>query len=285
MHYEHEVMTARRRIAGATGTLVAEGDSWFAYGDFLGGRIDIDTDIVDALQDIGYVVKSVAHHGDTMQSMAYDPKQFSKLCDCLARLEERDETPVAVLLSGGGNDISGPELGVFLNHRELSTEALSEPVVKQVIDVRLRKAYTYLIIKIQKVCQDLWNKTIPILVHGYAYAVPDGRGWWGGRGFLPGPWLWPSFRRMGRLNLDENTQTIATLIDRFNKMIGELAVSIDGVHYVDLRGDVSNELADNRYREHWDNELHLSDDAFRTVAARMHRYIADHLLPTATDSP
>src|SRR5262245_34259950 len=48
--------------------IVAEGDSWFDYPLF---------DVLDALEDgFGYEVESVAHAGDTLESMAYEFAQL-----------------------------------------------------------------------------------------------------------------------------------------------------------------------------------------------------------------
>jgi hypothetical protein len=40
------------------------------------------------------------------------------------------------------------------------------------------------------------------------------------------------------------------------------------VHYVDLRGLLSNDLTAKKYEKSWDNELHPTDKGFRAVAER-----------------
>ena len=61
----------------------------------------------------------------------------------------------------------------------------------------------------------LGRKDIPILIHGYAHPVPDGRpfltGW-----PLPGPWLQPGFSAKGYVHddpadLGRNTQVMERL--------------------------------------------------------------------------
>jgi hypothetical protein len=111
---------------------------------------------------------------------------------------------------------------------------------------------------------------VRVIVHGYAYPVPDGRGFWGGAWFLPGPWLEPGFRRKGYAQLPANTQVMKQLIDAFNVMldglVSDLVAAGKDVRYVDLRPFLSNG-AD--YKKDWANELHPTGDAFRRVAAQI----------------
>ena len=59
------------RKAPSSGLLIAEGDSWFDYPFY---------DVLERLEDkFNFVVESVAHKGDTVESMAYDASQVSKL--------------------------------------------------------------------------------------------------------------------------------------------------------------------------------------------------------------
>jgi len=50
---------------------------------------------------------------------------------------------------------------------------------------------------LKEITTQLLKRPIPVVVHGYDYPVPDGRGFLGGFGFLPGPWLQPGFHRKG----------------------------------------------------------------------------------------
>ena len=78
---------------------------------------------------------------------------------------------------------------------------------------------------------------IPVLLHGYDYPVPDGRGYMGGFWALPGPWLEPAFRRKGYADMTERVRVMAGLIDRFNDMIAGLPgqPGLEHVTYLDLR--------------------------------------------------
>jgi hypothetical protein len=243
--------------------LVAEGDSWFAYPG---------TDVLEELEEVyGYEVISVAHAGDTIESMAYQDKQYEKLSHKLEKLADKGKQPMAILLSGGGNDIAGKEFELLLNHAGSGLETLNEDIVRGFIDVRLKAAYVELISIVGALCETHFdNREIPVVVHGYGHAVPDGRGFWGGWGPLPGPWLEPGFEKKGYENLTDNTSTVEVLIDRFNDMVQTLPDEPDlgHVHYVNVRPLLSNNLAD--YKEFWVNELHPEDDGFELVAEKFH---------------
>ena len=89
------------------GVLVAAGDSWFDYPWH---------DVLRMLEDHhGYDVESVAHKGDSVESMAYGGQleEFTRLIEKLLR---QRVVPRAILLSGGGNDVAGDEFRVLINH-------------------------------------------------------------------------------------------------------------------------------------------------------------------------
>ena len=194
-----------------TGLLVAEGDSWFDYPLH---------DVLSMLEDEhGFDVESVAHKGDTVEDMAYSGGQFDDFVRLLEKLLRQGRVPDAILLSGGGNDIAGDEFATLLNHAASGLPPLNDDVVRGVIDVRARNAYAFLISGLTEIAVRLLERPIPIVVHGYDYAVPDGRGFLGGFGFLPGPWLQPGFHRKGHRDLDGNIVVMQELIDRFNAML------------------------------------------------------------------
>jgi lysophospholipase L1-like esterase len=243
-----------------TGLVIAEGDSWFDYPFH---------DVLSILADEhGFDVESVAHRGDTVEDMAYAGGQFDDFVRLLEKLLRQGRRPDAILLSGGGNDIAGHEFSMLLNHAASGLPALNADVVRGVIDVRTRDAYAFLIGGLTEIAVRLLDSPIPIVVHGYDYAVPDGRGVLGGLGFLPGPWLQPGFRRKGHADLTLNTEVVARLIDALNGMLRELsqARGFGHVRHVDLRGTLASAAA---YKRDWANELHPTERGFRAVARRI----------------
>jgi lysophospholipase L1-like esterase len=262
---------SRARAKGprdSAGVLVAEGDSWFDYPLL---------SVLDALEDVhGYHVESVAHAGDRLESMAYDDAQLKALQRTLLHLRDQHRVPRALLLSGGGNDIAGDEFGMLLNHAASGLPALNEKIMDGVINQRLKAAISWTLAAATGFCREYFRRTIPIVVHGYAYPVPDGRGFLGGFWLLPGPWLQPGFRqkgyvtRSGDADLPGNTKILEPLINAFNAMVASLPgeSGLEHVSYLDLRAELINEVAGKKYRKDWANELHPTGAAFKAVAKR-----------------
>lgn len=245
--------------AETAGTLVAEGDSWFHYPR---------NDVLNLLEDeFGYTVESVAQSGDAIEEMAYSDGQLEALIRLLEKLKDRDVTPRAVLLSGGGNDIAGDQFAMLLNHALSPLEPLSDRLIEAVIGERIQTAYVTILSAVTKVCRDELGEPTPILVHGYDHPVPDGRGVLGGLWLLPGPWLDPGFRIKGYADLERTTAIMADLIDRFNDMLESVVTlpEFSHVHYVPLRGILSN---GDDYKRWWANELHPTQRGFRAVTEK-----------------
>ena len=246
---------------GQSGLLIAEGDSWFDYpGD----------DVLAILEDnYGYRVESVAHHGDTIESMAYDSTQLTKLARAFEHVKQDGREPRAILLSGGGNDIAGDEFAVLLNHAASGLPPLNPRVVEGILDERLRFAIGSVIGAVTELSQRLFGRKPPVLIHGYAHPVPDGRGYLGGFWFLPGPWLRPGFSAKGYEDRKRCCDIVEDLIDRFNEVVQSIAGSngFEHVSYVDVRPLLSNELP-NAYRKSWDNELHPTDAGYALIAKK-----------------
>jgi lysophospholipase L1-like esterase len=252
------------RAAGGTasrGQLIAEGDSWFDYPWF---------DVLGFLEDLHhYDVRAVAHRGDTVEAMAYSGGQLADFSRELEKLIRQGRIPRAILLSGGGNDVAGTEFQMLLNHKLSPKPGLNEQVVSGIIDERVRFAYVTIISAVTRICNERTGGPIPILVHGYDYPVPDGRGYLGGFSVLPGPWLEPGFRMKEYTSLDERKTCTRELITHFNKMLESLPTTpgYSHVKYVNLLGTLSDD--DATYQEWWDNELHPTRRGFIAVTEKI----------------
>lgn len=253
----------RRALAAAgppTGLLIAEGDSWFDYPM---------NDVLSMLEDEhGFDVEAVAHKGDTLEDMAYGEGQFDDFVRLLEKLLRQGRVPNAILISGGGNDIAGDEFANLLNHALSGLPPVNADVVRGVVDVRLRNAYTFLISGLTEVAQRYLGRPIRTLLHGYDYAIPDGRGFMGGWSFLPGPWLQPGLRQKGHQDLSANKAILRSLMDTFNDMLRQVAATPEFAHvkYVDLRNTLASGAG---YKNDWANELHPTKSGFRAVAAKI----------------
>lgn len=247
---------ARVGARAANGVLIAEGDSWFDYPFH---------DVLKMLEDVhDYDVESVANKGDRVEDMAYAEGQLEAFTRRLEKVIRRGDVPRAILLSGGGNDMTGEVLATLLNHANSPRVGLNEDIVRGAIDQRLRFSYLTILEAVSSVCRKSLGKDLPIVIHGYDYPVPDGRGFLGGWGPLPGPWLQPAMNRKGYLDAQQNLALMKALIDRFNKMLALLpkVPGLGHVRHLDLRGT----LQDSNYKKDWGNELHPTARGFREIA-------------------
>ncbi len=246
------------------GYLVAAGDSWFDY------PFPFDDDILVQLHDRhGYNIESSAHHGDRVESMPYPGGQLDKFRRCVDKLHDQGITPKAVLLSGGGNDFAGGEFGMLLNVALSPIKGWNQQILQGLINERIGNSYQVFILAINALCKDILGKTLPILIHGYDYPIPDGRGFLGG-GLFPGPWLRPGFNEKLFDDLQGNTTLMKTVLDQFNTMLDGLShnPALGSIHYIDLRGTLSSVLANDAYQDDWNNELHPTEKGFIAVAEK-----------------
>jgi len=263
-----QIPSRTRALLGSpvsAGVLIAEGDSWFDYPFH---------DILQMLEDdYLYDVESVAHKGDTVDDMAHSGGQFEEFARRLEKLLRANKVPRAILLSGGGNDIAGDEFAILLNHAASSLPAINDDIVRGLIDVRLRAAYARIISGLTTIAQKYLGRPIPIVTHGYDYALPDGRGFWGGWGPLPGPWLEPGFQRKGHVDFGENSAVVVKLIDRFNTMLKDVSATpgFGHVHYLNLRNTLKHGA---NYEKDWENELHPTEVGFALVSKKFADLIA-----------
>jgi len=259
------------------GVVFAEGDSWFSYPGM---------DIVSRLEDHHhYEVESAAHAGDCIEDMAYSKKQKEDLSRRLTKVLARGDKVKAIMISGGGNDIAGDEFSALLNYAMTAPPELNDSVVTGTLE-RIRDAYVTLISSIGTICEHLIGERVPVIVHGYGYAVPDGRGFLTGAFFLPGPWLEPGFRRKGYVAMGVRQHVVHTLIDRFHDdvltQVKHAVASTQAVTILDFRNIL---LDDGSYEDWWANELHPTDRGFKEIASRFADAIAQFSSPSQPPHP
>ncbi|MGQ9372754.1 SGNH/GDSL hydrolase family protein [Acinetobacter tandoii] len=233
--------------------IVSEGDSWF---DYLPG-----TDLIDCLRsNHGYVIKNYGNAGDTLENMIYGTKYFKgsyerqepTITEILRKVQQIQ--PDFFLFSGGGNDIAGDEFGSYLNHTDTGLPPLRKDYLNYMINTVYKQCCIDLINKIKKV-----SPKTKIIMHGYAYTKPTGKGV-SLIGFnFAGPWLRPSLTKKNILNPINQVNIVNTVIDEYNKMLKSLSVAYPNFYYIDLRNTID---ADND----WANELHLKNSAYAKVA-------------------
>ena len=244
--------------------VAAEGDSWFSYFPAY--------DILACLRHKTwngweYKIRDRARAGALLNDMVYG----RDMIETYQLLEEN--RPDVFLFSGGGNDIAGQELFVMLyNKRAVDMHSglpeINKSILKGLVAEVFGQAYQDLIGLLRFKLTQIGKPNIPILFHGYDYAIPDGRGWGGGLGPLPGPWLDPSLSRKG---YDRQTDKalrrtiVRELIDAFNDMLAGIARTHHDTHYVNFRGVLLD--------KDWGNELHPTEGGFMKVATEMEETI------------
>ena len=245
-------------------TIVAEGDSWFAY--------PLRKDIIDYLIRKGYAIDKYAKAGDTLENMVYGTeikrrgnKVWNEGAISLQKTLNsiRKHKPKIVLFSAGGNDIVGSEILGYLNHNVSNPDDLLN---KDIFQARLKEMKTAIEFFIKSVRTT--HVDCNILMDGYDYAKVNGKGYNFIFRNIRGPWLLPSFGMKGITQKEDHEEIIKYLVDEFNEMLIDLAAQYERFHHIDLRGKFPND-------SQWDNEIHLKNSGYREIANIYHQKITE----------
>jgi hypothetical protein len=235
--------------------IVAEGDSWFDY--------PLSKDIIDWLAIEGYAIKNLAKHGDILENIVYgtDIKEnienkTKSLDKTLAAVKKHE--PSFVLLSGGGNDVVGENMIQFLNHQSSGMPLLRKKEFTNHVNGYVRSM-------IKLFCTKIWevDNNIHILMDGYAYAKANGKAYkkiwinWSG------PWILPGMHQKAILSKTDHENIIKEMVDIFNDMLAGLSDELSHFHHIDLRSFFPKD-------EQWDNEIHLTNEGYRSAASIYH---------------
>ena len=170
-----------------------------------------------------------------------------------------------VLLSSGGNDVLGTEIRSLLKDprdaqvgRCLDAATTPEQKARCVVNCA---AYCQLLVgfaaRIRAFRHDVLRPNglgrARILMHGYDYPIASGRDMpvFGGL-IRVGPWLLPAFDEQ-HIPQPLHAPVLKLLIDEFNRMLRDVALSQNLFHYVDLRNTLNGE-------QDWADEIHPHSD-------------------------
>src|SRR6185295_14484248 len=152
------------------------------------------------------------------------PSYLGSLHRSLEGMLKDRKPPLAILLSGGGNDMVKANLDALLNPLP-KTDPVDNGAMDAAIGKGLYDLYAVILEDIRKLCDDA-QMPVPVLLHPYAHPIPDGR-LIAGVQHNPWSWLYPGIRRVrypnGGYDLEEGRKIMVRIIDRFRDMQLQLA--------------------------------------------------------------
>ncbi|MFZ5550843.1 MAG: hypothetical protein ACOZJX_19250 [Pseudomonadota bacterium] len=248
-------------VFGTRPVLLAEGDSWFDHWAAPGA-----SSLLKPLAQ-RYEIVEVASAGDTLEVMCR-PDQLDELALQMRRLRGRGITPLAVLISAGGNDVVHPVLEGLLNRQGEGVEqALNDAEADKFIQGLGGMLASMLKRVLEEIDRYFGTSNVPsVVLHGYDYPIPDGRGALGELG----NWLLPSFlaKGWGPDFAGERQVAMKSLIDKLNVMQQGVAAGFPAgrVVHVDLRDTLD---AGSGYKSDWQDELHPTERGFGALGRKL----------------
>lgn len=240
--------------------VISEGDSWFSYSDVV-GRLDDPKDTALPKDQRPWCLLRLERAGDEVLSIL-SGAQRAKLRGYFERW------PLdALLFSGGGNDIIGPDLLPLL--REFSPGAQVQDLVQfSRFERRLRQ--------IQDCYRELLDllgdagQNAKVFVNSYDYVVPSDQGA-ELAGFIKvaGPWVKPHFERRG-IPQPLQGEVIRLLIDAFATAIDQVASEPRGV------GRLVRVETRNLVQGDWKDEIHPDRNGAKRVAGAFESALQAH---------
>ncbi len=237
--------------------LMSEGDSWFQFPFLI-------EDVVDQLGR-DHLIWSLDAAGDTARNMVVGRPEY------LAGLRARRADGVAAFLfSAAGNDIIGEdETGEPVLKQLLKRYDPNRDAAWHVDQARLAAILQFLETCYRQVIAHIRAEdgfaALPIIIHGYDYAIPSGApgdkrdpSWAAKDEWLGGP--------MHANGIDDpvlRQAIVRFLIDALYDMLFKIAgdSAATRIHVVDVRGALGG-VAD------WADEIHATSASFAKVAAR-----------------
>ncbi len=215
--------------------IVAEGDSWFLFPFLV-------KDTIDYVME-KYPVRSIAAAGDEIQN-------YRESGQLLKEIEK--ERPRYVFISGGGNDIIGPEIVDILIKGLPSglepSKYLNENHQKKM--EQLWGNYNYFFNRIYE-----FDFVKQVYIHGYDYVRADLDD-----KTIKNGWVNKYLIAKGITAIEDRTNVIRYLIDTFNELLKDITQKHKNATYLDMRSLVNT--------GEWYDEIHPNDEGFAKVAGK-----------------
>lgn len=240
--------------AGTPLQVFAEGDSWFDYPvPFFGGGV-----IPRLEKRCGIPILNLAKAGDEVRNMLGVEERKV----IIAQL--RNGSPAggpwdAFLFSGGGNDIVGNPMALWVQDFDATV-----PAINLLSPTRFGAALQLIMAGYEDLIKlrDTLSPTTHLIFHSYDFAIPDGRGICG-----MGPWLKPTFDLRGFPSMLTRVQVVNAMLQQFAAKLQQLIANHQRVTLLNTQGTLSPVTAS------WHNELHPSKDGFNKIADVFHSKI------------
>ena len=234
--------------------ILAEGDSWFDFP--FGGKGPLKKgDVIAQLAAlIPFPILNIAVRGEEIRQML-GVHQRTRLQNLL-RNNEHDFN--ALLFSGGGNDLVGDQLCLWLRSKQSASgdpaHGIDEPAIAHGLGV-VRTGYEQLLDLRDSIVRETPGRRIAVFLHAYDHAIPTGKGVCG-----YGPWLKPSLDFHGWTERKQGKVIIRSVLSRLAAMLRDLAARRSDVYFVESHGTVG--------AREWNDELHPNGTGFKKVAIK-----------------
>jgi hypothetical protein len=254
----HQLAVRPSARKGRIKTILAEGDSWFDY------PVPGATDVIRSLEQLLKLpIANMAHYGEEVRQML-SLKQRQEIERRLSTGAPDGKPWDAMLFSGGGNDVVGDQLCIWLKsytvgmpaHDVLDTERLD--AVLEIVQAGYQDLITM---------RNAITPKTKLFFHQYDFALPNGHGV-----CTAGPWLRPSliFRQVpGELRVE----VVKLMLQRFAQAIASVSAGAPYVFLVPTQGTFPAPTS-----EWWANELHPTNRGFKAIAEKFQVALAETLL-------
>jgi hypothetical protein len=231
--------------------ILAEGDSWFDYPvPFFGGAI-----IRRLEKKVGVPILNLAKAGDEVRYMlGVEERQL--LTEHLTKGCPAGGPWDVLLFSGGGNDIVDNPMALWIRDFDpllTPEQQIHQPRFEAALAL-VRAGYEDLLS-----LRDRLSPGTHLVLQGYDFAIPDGRGI-----CHLGPWLKPTFDLRGFPSKAAAFATVKAMLRRFAEILTDVTRT-PGVTFINGQGTLPEK------KSSWHNELHPSQDGFDLFAKVFYR--------------
>ncbi|HEX5612098.1 MAG TPA: hypothetical protein VFX67_05565 [Burkholderiales bacterium] len=242
-------------------TMLAIGDSWFWYPhNNLLEALARHAKLKDPYRHMVCLGRNGAYLSDYVDVPGRPGPQAARLKELLR--PDPLQYITAFLVSGAGNDSVEYGLGLRDDCSTASApeDCIAEEGMRELVG-NVTKSMSLLLHEVLWAF-DAQRRAPLVLLHGYDYAVPDGRPFRLAM-LSQGPWLSVAMdRRQVPPDLELRKGIVRILIDRINAAFANYARPGSGIHFIDSTNALDSGAA---YQDDWANELHPTRDGFDRI--------------------